>query len=470
MNPKPLKLRLSSKNYLRFLERYANDPVRFAVEMCGLKKPTAWQVRFLEACRDKKKIARASGHGTGKTYICGIAALWFLLCFPEAHIYVTSATFDQLKTRYWVTQVKVVEESRVSRWVTVSAEEIRCKLIPGNVIRMQAWSISREQSWAGEHFKSPIAIFDESSDIAPQIFEAWAGSEGHEYSRTILIGNPHRKQGQLYDAFHSLKRFYDTEHLSCLDSEHVSREWIEEMKEKYGEDSDIYRVRVLGKFPNQDASGFLSQSLVEAAIGRKVDAPALPGLCAGLDVGRGGDPSVLFVRSHNRAEHILEFAESDSVLLADAVYLRCEELGVDMLAMDANGVGAGVYDILKRRMPGRVLDVMPSERAVDAKMYGNRRAELAGRLKEWLRYGSVDNAQGGQKWAQEAKLVHQIFGKDGRIMVEPKELIKKRLGHSCDFFDASCYSMAVDMTPRQRERDGHNSDKKARPRSAWVNR
>lgn len=460
------KLRISAENYRLFLVRYAADPCAFATEMCGVKRLTAWQKRFLLACRDKKKIARASGHGTGKTYICGIAALWFLLCFPEAHIYVTSATFDQLKTRYWVTQGKVVEESRVSRWVTVSAEEIRCKLIPGNVIRMQAWSISRVQSWAGEHCKSPIAIFDESSDIAPQIFEAWAGSEGHEYSRTILIGNPHRKQGMLYDAFHSLKKFYDTEHLSCLDSEHVSRAWIEEMKEKYGEDSDIYRVRVLGKFPNLDASGFLPQSVVEGALGRKVDAPALPGICAGLDVGRGGDPSVLFVRSHNRAEHILEFTEVDAVLLADQVYAKCEELGVDMMGMDANGVGAGVYDILKRRMPGRVLDVMPSERAVDSKMYGNRRAELAGRLKDWLKYASVDNTQGGQKWAQEAKVIHQLFDKTGRIMVEPKELIVKRLGHSCDYFDASCYAHAVDMTPRQRERDGHNS-RKNRAVGSW---
>lgn len=462
------KLRISANNYKVFLSRYANDPIAFAREMCGVERLTPWQERFLLACRDKKKIARASGHGTGKTYICGIAALWFLLCFPEAHIYVTSATFDQLKTRYWVTQGKVVDESRVSRWVTVSAEEIRCKLIPGNVIRMQAWSISRVQSWAGEHCKSPIAIFDESSDIAPQIFEAWAGSEGHEYSRTILIGNPHRKQGQLYDAFNSLKRFYDTEHLSCLDSSHVSREWIEEMKEKYGEDSDIYRVRVLGQFPNLDASGFLSQSLVESAMGRKVDAPALPGVCAGLDVGRGGDPSVLFVRNHNKATHILEFTEPDSILLADQVYAKCEELGVDMLGMDANGVGAGVYDILKRRMPGRVLDVMPSERPIDAKTYGNRRAELAGMLRDWLKYGSVENSQGAQKWAQEAKAVHQLFGKDGRIMVEPKELIKKRLDHSCDYFDASCYSFAVTMTPRQQKREGHNSQK--RYASSWVNR
>ena len=200
-----------------------------------------------------------------------------------------------------------------------------------------------------------------------------------------------------------------------------------------------------------------------------MDAPVIPGLCAGLDVGRGGDPSILFIRSHNRAEHILEFNQTDAILLADAVYLRCEELGVDMLAMDANGVGAGVYDILKRRMPGRVLDVMPSEKAVDAKQYGNRRAELAGRLKEWIKYGAIDDTQGGQKWAQRAKVVYQIFGKDGRIMVEPKELIKKRLGHSCDYFDASCYSMAVDMTPRQKERDGHNYGKIARPRSAWVN-
>lgn len=463
---KKLPLRPTADNYRQFLARYANDPVRFAIEMCGIEKLTPWQERFLVACRDKKKVARASGHGTGKTYICSVAALWFLTCFPEAHVYVTSATFDQLRTRFWVTLEKVIDESRICKWLVKSAETVRFLFIPGNVIRMQAWSVSRVQSWAGEHCKSPIAIFDESSDIAPQIFEAWAGSEGHDYSRTILIGNPHRKQGQLYDAFNSLKRFYDLEHLSCLDSLHVSREWIEEMREKYGEDSDVYRVRVLGLFPNLDASGFFSQSLVESAIGRKVEDPALPGTMAGLDVGRGGDPSVLVVRTHNRIGHVLDFAEADSVLLADQVYAKCEELGVDVLGMDANGVGAGVYDILKRRLPGRVMDVMPSEKARDAKQYGNRRAELAGRCKDWLRYGSVAESQGARKWAQEAVVVHQIFGRDGRIMVEPKDLIKQRLGHSCDYFDAACYSFAVDMTPRQQKRDGHNSAKK-KVYSSW---
>ena len=76
------------------------------------------------------------------------------------------------------------------------------------------------------------------------------------------------------------------ERWSCADSPLVSDEFIEEMKLRYGEDSNAFRIRVLGEFPQADDDTIIPYHLVENALHRDVEGDEdLPSVW-GLDVSR----------------------------------------------------------------------------------------------------------------------------------------------------------------------------------------
>ena len=66
------------------MERYHADPLRFAVEVCGLV-PSEDQEELLHAIEpENAKVSVVSGTSTGKTAAFARIALWHLLCHPIA--------------------------------------------------------------------------------------------------------------------------------------------------------------------------------------------------------------------------------------------------------------------------------------------------------------------------------------------------------------------------------------------------
>jgi hypothetical protein len=67
-----------------------------------------------------------------------------------------------------------------------------------------------------------------------------------------MTGNPTRTSGYFYEAFNKMRDRFFTMKVASSDSTQVSKTFMEDMKLKYGEDSNIYRVRVLGEWPEAD--------------------------------------------------------------------------------------------------------------------------------------------------------------------------------------------------------------------------
>ena len=76
--------------------------------------------------------------------------------------------------------------------------------------------------------------------------------------------------------------------MSCLDSPRVSNEYVDEMRLRYGEGSNAWRVRVEGLFPEADDDTVIGLELVTSAQNRDIthDREAAP--VWGLDVARFG--------------------------------------------------------------------------------------------------------------------------------------------------------------------------------------
>ena len=76
-------------------------------------------------------------------------------------------------------------------------------------------------------------------------------------------------------------------HVSCLDVPRAQGH-IEDIKAKYGENSNAWRVRVLAQFPTEDDETVIPLQLVLSAVGRDV-APLEYYPVWGVDVARFGD-------------------------------------------------------------------------------------------------------------------------------------------------------------------------------------
>lgn len=442
---------LTPENVAYLVSRYGDDPIGFAMDICGVKTLDKWQRWYLEAVQTNgqggKQIAIASCHSSGKTYLSSIIAIHRLVCYPESRVIITSATEAQLMTAFSGSLAKVIEHSLISEWFDVLAKSIRIKGVENAAILLQAWSVHRPESFAGVHpTEYPeggvCLIADEASAIDPVIFESWDGNMMHPNSCLILLGNPLHRRGKLFDAFHSQKDFFMTAQVSALDSSFISNDWIEKMKAQYGEDSDVYRVRVLGQFPLSDSDTFIPDKLLREAVDRKVEVHKAEPIIGGLDVGAKRDKSVLTLRQGAKVIAIIKWRQPDTMIVAGNVAAAVRKYNVRGVICDANGVGTGLYNRLCELIPNKVFAVEFKNFDQYEQEYYNTRTKYWGEARKWLKYGSIPND--ADLLAEGPSLLYTRDDK-GRYQLESKKLASKRLSvdwHSPDVFDSFAYTFA----------------------------
>jgi hypothetical protein len=289
-----------------------------------------------------------------------------------------------------------------------------------------------------------LFIVDEASGVEDIIFEVGAGAMSTKGAKTILTGNPTRSSGYFYDAFHKMREHWHCIKVSCMDSTRVDELFINEMKAKYGEDSNIYRVRVLGEFPLNEDDVLMPLDLIEAAVERDIEpVPMMP--VWGLDVARFGNcRTALCKRKGNtllepiKSWHKRDLMEVSGLILAEYEDTLPENLPVEIL-VDAIGLGAGVVDRLKELgLPVRGINVgeTPSKQG-----FNRLRDELWWRCREWFESREV-------KIPDDDKLITQLtnikykYTSVGKIQIEGKEDLDKRGLESPDEADSLVLTMA----------------------------
>jgi hypothetical protein len=262
----------------------------------------------------------------------------------------------------------------------------------------------------------------------------------HPNSLLVLLGNPLHRTGELYDAFHGKKQFFKTAHVSALDSSFISADWIEEMKATYGEDSDVFRVRVKGEFPLQDTAVFINESNIKAAVNRQVVVQPREHIVAGIDIGQFRDQSVMCVRQGNKLISIKKWNTRDTMIVAQEIQQEIIKHNVVLACIDGNGVGSGVADRLNQLCPGKVFRFKFANLPETEKQYSNTRSKYWGEAKRWLEYGSIPN---DKDLISEGSSLMYSYDKYGRYQLESKELAAKRGVGSPDVFDSFAYSFAA---------------------------
>ena len=260
------------ENLEDILEELAADPVMFVEAMLGAK-PEKWQKEFLLNVRDNPRCAVKSGHGVGKTAVLSWLILWWLLTRHPCKVVCTANTAHQLSDVLWAEAKKWGRQIPDAFYQQLEMKSDKINLEGANDSYAVARVSRRENPEAlqGFHSDNLLFIIDEASGVDDMIFEVGEGSLSTPNAKVVMTGNPTRTSGYFFNAFSAMRDRWTLQTVACKDSSQVSEEYIEDMAIKYGDDSNVYRVRVLGEFPRAEDDTVIPLYMVESSLKREIE-------------------------------------------------------------------------------------------------------------------------------------------------------------------------------------------------------
>lgn len=438
----------TTDRFAQFQYEWLKNPVQGVRDLFGVE-PTDQQIGLIRQAWDPKaRVAVSSCTGAGKTATLSWLTYLFLLTQYDCRILVTSPSFQQL-TRVYKTECdkwKGKMDKPFADLFTVTREKVA---LQSDKLVQQAdlvtASTDNKENLQGGHAENYVILGDEASAIEPEAFATLqktlsTGTGG----RFILTSNPTRSVGPFYDIFHKeeLDKIWHSMYFSAFDCPHTAEGFIEEIKATYGEDSDHYRVGVLGIFPKAAATQFISAEIVDRAMMTqhlKMAYYNYP-VVIGVDVARfGDDETVLVARQGPKVIAIERHSKLDTMEVATAVFEFQRKHQGKVIFVDAIGIGAGVFDRCKQlKMPVR--EVMGSHGSTKPIEYFNMRSQLWGEMRYWL----DNDADIPQIDELRTQLVGMTYGLSGKMQIQltTKKDIKRMGMKSPDLADALSLTFA----------------------------
>lgn len=459
------------------LASFTNDPVGFVFwafpwgepdsELFDQKGPYDWQISILQGIKDGLltiedaiRLATASGHGIGKSALVSWIILWAISTFEDTRGVVTANTETQLKTKTWAELGKWYRLFLGKQFFILTATALYSADAERERtwrIDMVPWSEKKPESFAGLHNagKRIILIFDEASTIADVIWEVSEGALTDKATQIIwaVFGNPTRNQGRFKKCFTDHAHRWKTQQIDSRTVPGTNTSQIAAWEADWGEDSDFFRVRVRGLFPNAASIQLISESAVATARGAAALAYVSDPLIFGLDVARFGDNESVLVRRTGRdarSRPPLRWRGLSVDQLGDRVASLIASESPDATFIDEGGVGGGVVDYIRRLgydVIGVNFGASPGERPRGT-LVANKRAEMWVRLSHWLTDGGA--ITDSEELGSQLLAVGYSFNKRQELQLESKEDMRSRGEESPDWGDAIALTFAHPVNKKAR--------------------
>ena len=458
-----------AKAYLKLRTYWRADPVAYVRQRFGVEL-TWQQAQILEAIAPPgAKVSVRSGHGIGKSSSAAFIVLWHLETHNFAKIPCTAPTAHQLRDVLW---------GEISKWRRHADEQSALRGDHPDLYLTQLFHLTQDRlydlaapEWAatartarketpealaGFHARHLLYVIDEASGVEEAIFEAAEGALSTPEARVLMLGNPTRNSGTFAASHKQNRGDYTALHFRSQDSPLVDAGYRQRLVRKWGDGSNEVRVRADGDFPRQEDDVLISLDLTEPCLSREYDV-GVGQRILGVDVARmGSDRTVLLVRQGGMVEQIKVYAKQDTMLTVGCIVAGLDVWKVDIVVVDLIGVGSGVHDRLaelKRqgRLRCQVLGVdvshaAPPKQLGDDMQAHRLRDHLWLLVAKWLRDEDpvfcAEDRQACEDLAGELASVAYALHSDGSLVVESKDAMKQRLGHSPDLADALCCTFA----------------------------
>ena len=436
--------------------------------------PRRWQRAVLQAIKDHIRendgkldfdtfrMAVASGRGIGKSALVSWLTIWMLSTRIGGSVIVSANSEAQLTRVTWAEITKWLAMSLNSHWFEIAATRILpakwlTELVERDLkkgtrywsVEGRLWSEENPDAYAGLHNEDGVMlIFDEASGIPDSI---WSVSDGFFTENTphrfhLAFSNPRRNTGYFYETFHSKRAFWSTRVIDARDVEGTDKNVYQRIIDEYGPDSYQANVEVYGTFPSEGDDQFIAVNLVDDAMARPRQKDETAPIIIGVDPARfGSDATVIAVRQGRDLIDIKRLRGADTMEVVGHVIDAIEEYKPALTVIDEGGLGAGVVDRLKEQRY-KIRGVNFGSKAKNQIMWGNKRAEMWGAMREWLKTGSVPADRFlksdliGPKTKPDSK---------GTLFLESKKDMRSRGLASPDAADAIAVTFAFPVASRE---------------------
>lgn len=306
---------------INMLRRYRRNPLLFWRDELGVpidrwrddKPPKSWrpgdplplwskQREIIEALVKHRKVAVKSGHGVGKTFLAGGLSLYLAYVWHCIGL-TTAPTFRQVRRALWG-EIHYLFNNAIN---PLGGKLNQVSLDLGDKWFVEGFATDKPmENITGIHEENIFVIIDEAGGVVDLTFEAIEGLLTSENSFVLYIGNPINSEGPFADAFKPNSPFYKVT-VSCYDLPNIkygnnfytkltSHQWVKDKETKWGKDSNMFKIKVLGEFPEEGKDTLIPIRYIEAALQRAKDG-SMPPDCVvafGLDVARQGSDASVF--------------------------------------------------------------------------------------------------------------------------------------------------------------------------------
>jgi hypothetical protein len=436
--------------------------------------PRKWQRRVLRMLRDHiaanrgqlemdtLRAAVSSGRGIGKSALVSWLILWMLTTRIGSTVMVSANSEAQLRGVTWGELTKWAAMAINSHWWEISAT----KLVPAQWLTQiverdlkkgtrywaaegRLWSEENPDAYAGTHnMDGMMLIFDEASGIADAIWPVGAGffTENILDRYWLAFSNPRKNTGYFFECFHAKRDFWKTMQIDARTVEGTDPRVYQQIIDEYGEDSPQARVEVYGEFPAQGEDQFISPRLVEDAEKRPVWKDPSAAIVLGVDPARSGaDSTVIVARQGRDLLAIRRYRGDDTMTVVGHVIEAIEDFQPALTVIDEGGLGYGILDRLVEQRY-KVRGVNFGWKAKASIMWGNKRAELWGTMRDWLKSASIPK---DRQLKTDLTAPKTKPDSSGTVYLESKKDMKSRGLASPDAADALACTFAFPLAHRE---------------------
>lgn len=444
----------------------------------NFKGPRKWQREVLREVSDFIRVNRgrmtqgdviealrsaiSSGRGVGKSALVSWLILWMLSTRIGSSVIVSANSETQLRTVTWGELTKWATMSINSHWWEPSATKLSpsawlTALVERDLKKGtrywgaegKLWSEENPDAYAGVHnMDGMMVVFDEASGIPDSIWSVAAGffTENILDRYWLAFSNGRRNTGYFYEAVDGAKRgFWTNRKIDARTVEGTDKAIYEQIIMEYGEDSDEARVEVYGDFPKSGEDQFIMPSVVDDAMRREKYKDITAAIVLGVDPARGGmDSTVIVARQGRDIIAIRRFKGDDTMTTVGNVIDAIEEFKPALTIIDEGGLGYGILDRLVEQRY-KVRGVNFGWKAKNPVMWGNKRAEMWGAMRDWLKTAAIPS---------DRQLKSDLTGpmkkpnSAGTIFLEGKKEMKSRGLASPDAADAIAVTFAFPVAHR----------------------
>lgn len=465
------------KQLIENTRRWRTNSKAFCNEALGMQLDP-WQEDVCTAYDDpaKQRISMQACAGPGKSAMLAVLAWHFISCMGDAGHHpqgvAVSVTWENLRDGLWK-ELSVWQQRNewLSRTFVLEKERLFARDYP------LTWFLSARsfpktaspevqgKTLSGLHGKYILGLVDESGAIPTTIMRALEQALANTYfGKAMQAGNPISLEGMLYAAATQLRHLWTIIRITgdpddpkawvhspriveeAKNSAQSPADWAREQIRTYGRDNPWVKSYILGQFPDASINSLLGIEDVEAAMSRHLhpDTYDWQQKRLGVDVARfGDDRSVIFPRQGLAAFKPVVLRNLSTADIAARVALAVRNWKSELQLVDDTGHwGHGVIDQLNvAGIPN--VGVVFHGKALNV-TYANRRAEMWLEMADWVKKGGA--------LPNEPSLVAELTTptytfQQGKLLLEDKDQIKKRLGRSPDIADALALTFAIPDLP-----------------------